>query len=64
MKYAKGTIFETYDETYMVVGKMHMGLGVESYVLAAQDDENTEVLVYLEEEIAEGLEEGWLSIKK
>lgn len=64
MKYAKGTIFETYDETYMVVGKMHTGLGVESYVLAAQDDENTEVLVYLEEEIEEGIEEGWLSIKK
>ncbi len=63
MKYAKGTVFEIYDEAYMVVGKMHTGLGAESYVLAAQDDVNNEVLVYLEEEIEEGLQEGWLAIK-
>lgn len=64
MKYAKGTIFEAYDENYVVVGKLHTGLAVESYVLAAQDDESTEVLVYTEDEVEEGIEAGWLSLKR
>ncbi|CUH97122.1 hypothetical protein P22_3248 [Propionispora sp. 2/2-37] len=63
MKYAKGTIFEANDETYMLVGKMYCGLGVDGYVLAPQDAKNTEVLVYTAEEIEEGIEAGWLTIK-
>lgn len=62
MKYVKGTIFEAYDEIYMVVGKLYT-VG-DSYVLAPQDDENIEVLIYTEDEIEEGLQEDWLAIKK
>lgn len=62
MKYAKGTVIEAYDEIYMVVGKLYT-VG-DSYVLAPQDNENIEVLIYTEDEIEEGVEEGWLTIKK
>ena len=62
MKYAKGTVFASYDELYTVVGTVYVVN--DSYVLAPQDDENTEVLLYTENEIEEGLEEGWLVIKK
>jgi hypothetical protein len=62
MKYAKGTIFEVYDELYMLAGKLYVVN--ESYVLIPQDDGDIEVLIYTEDEIEEGLEEGWLTLKK
>lgn len=62
MKYTKGTIFEAYDETYMIVGKLY--IISDSYVLAPQNDENIEVLIYTAEEIEEGIAEGWLVIKE
>ncbi|QDR81358.1 hypothetical protein [Sporomusa termitida] len=61
MKYPKGTIFESNGELYRVVDRLNIVNG--SYVLAYQDDENDEVL-FTEDEIEEGLEEGWLTIKK
>ena len=61
MKYPKGTIFESNDELYTVVNRLN--IVNDSYVLASQDDENSEVL-FTEDEIEEGLKEGWLTIKK
>lgn len=60
MKYPKGTIFESDGELYTVVNRLN--IVNDSYVLASQDDENDEVL-FTEDEIEEGLEEGWLTIK-
>ena len=62
MKYGKGTVFEAYGEIYAVVGKLY--IVNDSYVLAPQDEENIEVLIYTDTEIEEGIEEGWLVIKK
>lgn len=62
MKYAKGTVVEAYDEIYMIVGKLYT-IG-DSYVLAPQEDENIDVIIYTEDEIDEGIEEGWLAIKE
>lgn len=61
MKYAKGTVFASYDELYTLVGTAY--IVNDSYVLAPQDEEDTEVILYTEAEIEEGLEEGWLVIK-
>jgi hypothetical protein len=61
MKYPKGTIFESNDELYTVVNRLN--IVNDSYVMASQDDENSEVL-FTEDEIEEGLKEGWLTIKK
>jgi hypothetical protein len=62
MKYPKGTVFESYDEPYTVVGTVY--IVNDSYVLVPQDEEDTDVILYTEAEIEEGLEEGWLVIKK
>lgn len=61
MKYTKGAVFESYGENYTVVGKLYIVSN--SYVLAPQDEKNIEVLIYTEDEIKEGLEQGWLVIK-
>lgn len=61
MKYAKGTIFEEHGKLYTLAGKLYVVN--DSYVLVPLDDDDTEVVIYTEEEIEEGLEEGWLTIK-
>lgn len=59
MKYAKGTVIITLGrEAHMVVGKWR-----DAYVLAPQDDANTEVLIYTEAEIQDEIAAGRLSIK-
>ena len=60
MKYAKGTmIIVSGKENYMVVGKWR-----DAYVLAPQDDVNTEVLIYTEDEIQDEITAGRLSLKE
>jgi len=59
MKYAKGLVITVLGkETYVVVGKWSGG-----YVLAPQDEENTEVLIYTAEEIEDELAAGRFAIK-
>lgn len=61
MKYPKGTEFQAQSGTYVVVGKTSIG---GAYVLAPQDKKNIEVLMYTGSEIEEGLESGWLTLKR
>ena len=59
MKYAKGTTVKISNAVYTVVGKWR-----DAYVFAPEGDQDTEVLMYTDNEIQEGLEAGWLSIKE
>ena len=51
MKYAKGTSVNINNAVYTVVGKWR-----DAYVFAPEGDQDTEVLMYTENEIEEGLE--------
>jgi hypothetical protein len=59
MKYAKGTLLtlKGSKQNYKVVGKWH-----DAWVLASEDLQNTDIVMYTESEIEEGLEVGWLAI--
>ena len=58
MKYGKGTLFtlKGSKQNYKVVGKWH-----DAWVLASEDLRDTDIVMYTESEIEEGLAAGWIA---
>lgn len=59
MNYGKGTLFtlKGSKQNYKVVGKWH-----DAWVLASEDPRDTDIVMYTDSEIKEGLEASWITI--